>query len=217
MTPDDPRHGTTRGFHAGCREVCCRRAHARYEKKRRLDRLRGGRAIPALGAQRRIQALMRLGWMATDIAEEAGWGRDHDNYVRRILKGQKGKPTRWLERATDATIRDVYERLSMRLPEMNQYRARTRAKAEAAGWPPPLAWDDIDTDPTPLVGRDQRSRYDIDHAVVERVLAGENLPTTKAERDEITRRWAARGEPVNELERRFGWRTSRYGREEGAA
>ena len=142
MKADDPRHGTTRGFHAGCREQCCRRALARDEKRRRLDKLRGGRAVPAIGAQRRIRALMRLGWTSTDIAQAAGC---HErNYVLRILNGQKGKPTTWLERKTDKAIRDVYERLSMRLPDPAPHRARTRALAERRGYPPPLAWDDID-------------------------------------------------------------------------
>lgn len=142
ITPDDPRHGTTRGFHAECRKPCCRTAYARYEKAGRLARLHGGVIVPALGYQRRIQALMRLGWTATDIAREAGWG--HRNYVYRVVKGQKGRPCRYLLRDTAATLSTVYERLAMRLPDMTPQRARTQALAERNGWPPPLAWDDID-------------------------------------------------------------------------
>lgn len=142
MKPDDPRHGTTRGYHAGCHDICCRAAMARYEKAGRLARLNGGRAVPAIGTQRRIQALMRLGWTSTDIATEAGW--QHRNGVLRILNGQKGRPTRWVERKTADTIAAIYARLSMQTPEMTPTRARTRARAERLGYAPPLAWDDID-------------------------------------------------------------------------
>lgn len=119
---------------------------ARYEKAGRLARLRGGRAVPALGAQRRLQALMRLGWSSHRIATEAGL--PHRNHVWRILHGQKGKPTTWIQRSTDEWVREVYDRLSMTVPE-GRYVARTRAYAERMGWPPPLAWDDIDNDQEP--------------------------------------------------------------------
>jgi hypothetical protein len=216
MTPNDPRHGTTRGFHAGCREPCCKRASARYEKKRRLDRLRGGRQVPAIGAQRRIHALMRLGWTSTDIAEAAGMGRRES--VLRIVNGQKGKPTTWIERKTHAAITDVYERLSMRLPDPAPHRARTRAIAERKGFAPPLAWDDIDDpDEQPATRRAATSVTDIDEAVVLRVLAGERLICTRAEKDEVMRRWRAAGGSERELCRRMAWKDGRYGKEEAAA
>ena len=142
MNHDDPRHGTTRGYHAGCREKCCLKARSRYEKEGRLARLNGGRAVPALGYQRRIQALMRLGWTSQAIADAGGWS--NRNHVLRVLKGQKGKPTRYLQRPTAERIEAVYERLSMRLPEPSPTVNRCVRLAERNGWPPPLAWDDID-------------------------------------------------------------------------
>jgi hypothetical protein len=141
MLPDDPRHGTTRGFHAGCRQPCCRRAIARYEKRRRLMLVQGQHlATPAIGPQRRIQALMALGWTSADIANAAGWASRE--YVRRVLKGQKGKPTTWVQAKTHAAIRDVYDALSMSIPEPTPARRRTQTRARRNGWPPPLAWDD---------------------------------------------------------------------------
>jgi len=143
MTPDDPRHGTTRGYHAGCRDSCCRAAIAAYEKRGRTNRHRGvTRAVPAIGAQRRIQALMALGWTSADIAAAAGW-RDR-NRVLCILNGQKGKPTTWVQRGTHDTICDVFRRLAMRIPEHAPHRARTRTMARRKGYAPPLAWDNID-------------------------------------------------------------------------
>jgi len=210
MNADDSRHGTTRGYHAGCRDICCRRAIARYEKAGRLARLQGGRAVPALGSQRRIQALMRLGWTSSDIADAAGW--THRNQVFRILKGQKGRPCVWLQRSTAEAVRDVYERLSMSLPEPTPTRARTRAKAQRMGWAPPLAWDDID-DPNerPHVGTDRWGRTraaDIDEVVVARILAGDwRLSCTAAEKAAVVAAWEG---SHNELARLTGWRVERY-------
>jgi hypothetical protein len=171
MSPEDPRHGTTRGYHGGCREACCKRAMARYEKACRLDRLRGGRAVPALGAQRRLQALMRLGWSSHAIAAAAGLR--HRNHVWRIINGQKGKPTVWIQRDTDQWVREVYERLSMTVPQ-GGYSNRTRAHAERKGWPPPLCWDDPDTDPEPRGIRD-RERRDLHTEWAELQEAGESI------------------------------------------
>lgn len=154
MRADDPRHGTMRGYAQGCRDICCRRAKARYEKGRRYNAVTGrALAIPAIGTQRRIQALMALGWTTTDIAHACGW--THRNRVRQILGGQKGRPTRWVTRTTAAKVGQVYDRLSMTLPEMNGPRRRSRSMALRLGYAPPLAWDDIDTDPAPNLGRNE--------------------------------------------------------------
>lgn len=160
MTPSDPRHGQTAGYHQGCRNPCCQRAILRYEKRRRMGRIHGERrAIPALGAQRRIQALMCLGWSSVDIAAEAGWlGR---NQVLRILNGQKGKPSAWVERATHETVCAVFERLSMRLPTPSPYTARTQAHAARKGYAPPLAWDDIDDENEQPSGLEQFATIDM--------------------------------------------------------
>jgi hypothetical protein len=141
MSPDDPRHGTTAGYHAGCRDLCCRRAIARYEKAGRLARLEGGRAVPAIGSQRRLQALMALGWSSNAIAIHAGLR--HRNHVWRVVNGQKGKPTTWIQRETADWVTRVYDELSMRVPT-GRYVVRTKAHAEERGWAPPLAWDNID-------------------------------------------------------------------------
>lgn len=219
MLPNnDARHGTTRGFHAGCRCAPCRRARSRYEKESRLIRIQGGRrSVPAIGAQRRIQGLMRLGWSSTDIAKAAGWS--NRNYVLRVINGQKGKPTTWLEARTDNTIREVFERMAMKLPEMTPIRARTRSLAAKKGYLPPLAWDDIDNPNERPVGvtNDHRAKDTIDPIVVERFLARDITPglwATLAEKREIVRRWDG---GANELERLTGWNYQRYAEQDGAA
>lgn len=214
MTPDDPRHGTTRGYHAGCHDLCCRRAMAMYEKSGRLARLNGGRAVPAIGYQRRVQALMRLGWSSPDIAQAAGW--PHRNYVLRVVNGQKGKPTTWLERKTADALEAAYDKLAMVTPEMTPTRARTKARATRLGYAPPLAWDEIDDpDERPnLGGVDDQ----IDPVVVARILAHDASlarGATVAERRAVVAAWPG---SLADLERLTGWRADRYiNREDGAA
>lgn len=215
---DDPRHGTTRGFHAGCLNPCCRRAIARYQKGIRYNKVAGRRySVPAIGAQRRIQALMALGWTGNDIAAAAGL--PHRNYVRRILVGQKGKPCTWLERKTHDTIARVFEDLAMRLPEPMPQRARCRTMARNRGWLPPLAWNNID-DPNerPARGSDHKRRDEVDEVVILRGLAGDfDHHFSPAERVELIRRWTRSGRSQRELEQLTGWNSDRYTNTEGAA
>jgi hypothetical protein len=97
----------------------------------------------------------------------------------------------------------------------------TAARARNRGARPPLAWDDPGTLAWPK-GRPERAqggstrprKTDVDLVVVERVLAGDRLPTTKAERYEVIRRWPGTD---SELERRTGWNVARYLREMRAA
>lgn len=155
MTPDDPRHGTTPGFHQGCRCAPCRASIAAYEKRGRWHRHNNiPRAVPAIGSQRRIQALMALGWTSEDIALAGRW--HHRNAVLRILNGQKGKPCNWVERSTHQRVHDVFEKLCMTIPEMNGYRKRCRTIALNKGYVVPLAWDDIDNDTAPNLGEHTR-------------------------------------------------------------
>lgn len=214
MSPDDPRHGTTRGFHQGCRAACCNAARARYEKQGRVLRGRGaGRAVDAVGAQRRIRALMRVGWTSTDIAHAAGW--PERNYVLRILNGQKGKPTKQVSRATDNAIRKVYDLLSMRTPPPSPARARTRALAERRGYPSPLAWDDdvIDDPNARPVGMhdDHRSKRTMDESAIQRRIDGDRTAKTRgAENCEVVRRLLAEGWSLNAISRHTGLKPERY-------
>lgn len=209
IATDDPRHGTNAGYCAGCREDCCRAAIADFARNRRARIYLGGPlTVPSLGTRRRIQALMALGWGGPAIDARLGKKR---TYVSAILGGGD----REIHRSTAEAIAKVYDEMSMTLPPQNTSHERQRATrarnyARRMGWAPPLAWDDIDNDVRPSFGR--RERGGIDEAVVIRALNGEQVKTTKAEKDEIARRWRAMGRRVNELERLFGWKADRYGR-----
>lgn len=138
MSPDDPRHGQERGYYAHLtanQDACndCIRAHRAAAKRRTLNRWRGQPSlIDALGTQRRIQALAALGWSTRRVAEAAGWS-SHAT-VRNMLHANQ------VRRANAEKIAEVYERLCMTVGPS----AAVRRRAVENGWPPPLAWDDID-------------------------------------------------------------------------
>lgn len=208
MDPDDPRHGTTNGYRKGCRDACCRAAAAAAraaERKRRYLLRTDYLSVPPLGTHRRIQALVALGWSLAEISRRAGYDRSH---VPLILTRHGPLQARTVER-----IAKVYDTLSMQLPEEKtgpQRHAASKARnlARRNGWPPPLAWDDIDNDPAPAT-----AGYgpDIDPVVVLRVLNGSKVAATNQERREVVRRWAATGRSLNELARLTGWKPERYG------
>lgn len=145
---DDPRHGTYAGHNAHVEHripMCdqCRAAGTRYMKRRRMKLQNGERlTVPAHGSQRRIHALMALGWTMTDIAQECGW---HDrSSVLQILNPRVG--SRGVRATTAAKLTAAYDALSMRLPTLTPARSRVRNLANRRQYAPPLAWEGIDID-----------------------------------------------------------------------
>lgn len=172
-----------------------------------LDHERGiRRRLSSLGAMRRLRALQALGWSMERAYRE--FGGPHENTLRDIANGRVPA----IRRDTHDAIARLYDLLSMRLPEPCSAVSKLRNAARRKGWKPPLFWDDIDTDPTPngLHNEDEDDSKDIDHAVVWRVLQGDVLPTNRAERMEIMRRWLASGRSEKSLCNRMGWKDGRY-------
>ena len=142
MSPEDSRHGTYAGAVAHwveggrpCPE--CFTAETRYRKARKLKHLRGEMVtFPAIGITRRITALHALGWAGPAIAAEAGISI---NTLRRSATTAQGSSTH----APHSAVIAAFDRLCMTRPE-GHYANRTRAMARRRGWPPPLAYDDID-------------------------------------------------------------------------
>lgn len=216
MSPDDPRHGQLRGYRAGCREACCRAGIARYNQVRELRNLSGQPLtdlLTARGTQRRLQALMALGWSLARLEQHTGIDC---TYLRVILRNNDRVAPKTADRVARA-----YDALSMTLPP-NRTRGerqgvtRTLRYARAHGYAPPLAWDDIDLDPAPNCDTEHTANDDIDEAVILRVLAGDNVPTTRDERVAIVSLFIATGRPLADLER-LGWKPERYRRGEDAA
>lgn len=147
MRPDDERHGTNAGYLAHQRAdknacAACRAARVRYEKQRMYDRHLGKpRLIDVTGTRRRIQALVALGWTYRAIGERAGVG------LSAVHKAVNRYAT--IRREVADRYAAVFEELSMTLPPTDTRQQKrdasyARTIARKHGWPPPLAWDDID-------------------------------------------------------------------------
>lgn len=115
----------------------------------------GIRHVKSLGAMRRLQSLQALGWSVGALSERLDYARGN---VRLLVNGRRD----WITSDVDQRIRRLWDELCMTLPpaETKWDRAgitRARRTAEAKGWAPPLAWNDID-DPNeqPDLGPDRK-------------------------------------------------------------
>lgn len=90
--------------------------------------------IPALGTQRRIQALQWLGYNPALIADLTGLGH---HSVYRILSN------RYVQVSTADTLKDLFKRLQLiPNPEKSYGATVARNTARRNGWLPPLLWDE---------------------------------------------------------------------------
>lgn len=149
MTPDDPRHGTNRGYRAhrvANQPACdpCKKAAAAYQATLKWELMQGKppRLVDAQGTRRRLQALYAIGWTGQHIADTTGIRQPQ---VTRISSGRAQKVTQ----ATAAAITKAYAELSGKPGPSNL----NRVAASRKNWAPPLAWDDIDNDPRPVGAR----------------------------------------------------------------
>ena len=203
MSPDDPRHGRYAGYIAGCREFCCRRAAADYQRKRYFDHRVLGlppRHVDKTGTVRRVQALQRLGWSAEVMSHMLG----HSGAYLNVTINRDGRLG--VHQRTAEKVRDLYERLSMTIGPSDI----TRRRALRAGWAPPMAWDD-DTIDDPNAAPDYGGEdTDVDPVVVMRLLGGDRIKATKAEKEAALAQWVADGGTIRELCKHHGWNDSRY-------
>lgn len=213
IAAEDPRHASNKGYVAGCREECCRTAHADYRRDLRTRQyLHGGAlTVDGLGTRRRLQALVALGWSLHTVDRRLG---RKVTYCHNLIS--RGGD---VLASTAEAIATIYDELCMTLPPTDTVHQRqivTRQKnvARRNGWAPPLAWDDIDRDPRPvplprLVGAWEDK---VDDAVVWRfVNSGERIrKLTRAEAAEAARVLIARGISTWELEHRYGLNAARY-------
>lgn len=139
--------------------------------------------ISARGARRRLQALHARGWMAEDLAPAIG------------IPAVALERTHWqatISPRVHAIIAAAYEVLWNATPPCTPLaREHEMARAAANGWVPPMAWDDIDTDPEPQFGETDTEILD-DVAVAEAV-AGHRPHLTHAERLAAVRHLHAAG------------------------
>ena len=123
----------------GCECPACLQASYAYGKRARLLALRGQTSQPACGVQRRLQALLAVGWSLVELGGRLG--RSSSSMTDLLAQVDS---VHW---ATHAAVRDLYNDLwDVAPPESttSQRRAVTRARrrAQREGWAPPAAWDD---------------------------------------------------------------------------
>jgi AraC-like DNA-binding protein len=160
--------------------------------------------VDATGTRRRLQALIAIGWPTELLAAQLG---RRPNSLCRSMTG---------ESVTARTAHDVatlFEQLWNNRPPRTTSEQRAaadaaRAHAAGRGWLPPLAWDNIDTDPTPPPGTASASqRNDVDEIAVERALAGDHISyddLTTVEQQEVIRRLTARGSSIRNIAAQLG-------------
>lgn len=134
-----PRHG----------EIPKRVAREKAEKilavEASIENLGARQSVPAAGTHRRIQALVARGWSLSKIARMLGI--EVANFWALLGRTHVGA-------GTHRRMVEIYEQYWNVEPPRDTWHdkaAYTRALnyAQRRGWLPPLAWDDIDTDPTP--------------------------------------------------------------------
>ena len=206
LSPDDPRHGTTKGYAAGCREICCRVANARQQRLHKYARAMGRPArTPATGTVRRLQALMTLGWPCHAIAPHLGVSSGEA--VHRLLS------RKFVNQSVRERVAAAYEQLSMK-PGPSQ---ETRNRALRNGWVPPLAWNEGEIDnPKARPSGYVANARGVDEVLVQRALSGQKVRVNTAERRLVIERWKASGRSLGELDRIQGWNVFRDLREQKA-
>ncbi|WP_102508165.1 hypothetical protein [Sanguibacter massiliensis] len=125
---------------------------------------RGG-LVDSLGTQRRLRALVAMGWTARSLTARLGFS---SRTTHLLLHGSRIE----VLVSTRDRVRDLCAELSRRTPPAGRHATRARNVARAHGWHGIGAWDDID-DPTetPDVGVKERG-LDLDEWM-HLVLGGE--------------------------------------------
>ncbi|MFI7073607.1 hypothetical protein [Micromonospora sediminicola] len=170
MTCTATRHGTYSAYRHGCRCPAAREDWRLYNKRRRENRAKPLR-LDGTEVRRRIQTLWAAGHSCTTIGQATG-----TNMSRHHIKEIAHRT--YTSEATLTAIRRAYTALAM-IPGTSEI---TRRRALAAGYRPPLAWDDNaidDPDAAPAGAPDTPC---IDVVAVDRALTGVLIQLTDAER-----------------------------------
>lgn len=95
--------------------------------------------VPSRGAQRRVEALRAIGYTRAQIAQACGLSA---GFVTDLSSGIHPTIRKALHDQIDAGYKSLWLK-----PQFDTFSARrARVYARKAGYAPPMAWDDIDTD-----------------------------------------------------------------------
>lgn len=178
-----------------------------YEYHRIRDAEAGRpRRMSSAATVRRVRAMAHYGWSAADIARDIGMTQQ--NFSKSLSR-------QIIYRSTHDKVKAWYEAHEMTLPEkMTPQRTRTQRAAQRAGWPPPLAWEDVENGVLAEASKSsaypEKGRFSLDE--VEHVWSTRDfsVPLSPLEKAEILRRWRLEGRSDNALQTLTGWRPSRY-------
>jgi len=92
--------------------------------------------VSSIGASRRLQGLVAIGYTQTELAERLGMGVGN---LSPIVTGKRQR----VHRKTSDAIRELFKEL-WRVPKEGPSADRARMLARSHGWVSGLAWDDID-------------------------------------------------------------------------
>lgn len=106
----------------------------------------------AIGIQRRLRALVAIGYSATDLGLELG---RHHQSLRNVLNRSK---VNFIQHDYALEILAMYARLEHTPSDRPIIADRMRRQARTRGWHAPLAWDDIDIDEAPADAADPPRR-----------------------------------------------------------
>ncbi|WP_138734382.1 helix-turn-helix domain containing protein [Modestobacter excelsi] len=163
------------------------------------DANRGPRSrVDATGTHRRLQALTAIGWAPKLLAAQLG---------RRPASLNRSMTSPSVTARTARDVAELYERLENPPPPQDTGEQRATANAARAhaarqGWNPPLAWDNIDTDPMPQPTVSTPPPDDVDGMSVERALTGDGIrydDLTRAEQQEVIHRLTTRGRSIRDI------------------
>jgi hypothetical protein len=154
--------------------------------------------LEATGTRRRLQALIAAGWPEPELAAQLG---------RTLTNLRRTMSSRTVTTRTAQRVEQLYRELSTSAPPVvtdaqREASAAARALGTRRGWLPPLAWDDIDTDPEPDPPRARRDPREIDPNALSRAAAGGATrlgALSAAEQAAIVRHLTQRGRSVREV------------------
>lgn len=163
-----------------------------------------GGQIGAVGARRRLQGLAVQGWDLGRLSPLTGVNESTLAAIR------SGVTDRVNVRMHDAIIATTDE-IGMRVGDSRQ----ARQNADRKGWSGLLAWDDIDD--MDELASNLRPESEIDQVVVDRLMAGQRITSTRAEKVEAMKQWTEMGRSQRSLCLMHGWQESRYAKQGVAA
>lgn len=142
--------------------------------------------IPIVGTQRRLQALMAVGYTIKELAARTGYSWQS---LSKIVNGHEARVR------TDHA--EKVEKLFIELQLIPGTNRRAILRAQRQGWPPPLAWDEDsidDPDAAPHAPRSDKDAWFDDY---------QELRSIGLSHDQIAERWDVQANSLSQRLRRL--------------